>query len=717
MSARARRRAKQSGGSIGKKILLGFAVVLAAIGIAAASVGIWVIDVAASAPSIETLKPLDSGANSEVFAADGTSLGYVQTDVIRELVDFDKIPEKLKNATIAIEDENFYEHDGVDYSAIVRAAVENFEAGEVRQGASTITQQLVRNLYIKDPEDTIERKIREAEMAREYEENYTKREILEQYLNTASYGTNDGKTSIGVEAASQVFFNKDVSELNLGEAALMAGLPQAPTDYNPFLNPDGAKKRRAQVLTAMFDEGYISESAYLQTLRDGLGLERGYRYEQRDEQFFFDFVQDELVEEYGLETVRQGGLEVYTTLEPRLQAAAQEAIAAHPVTGAANALVSTNAQTGEIIAMASSNTYDDSQFNLAAQGVRQPGSAFKGFVLTAAVDQGIDPDSTFYSAPSSITLFPYEGGEAWTVSGGGSGSMSLRSATASSVNTVYAQLGIDVGPENFTEMAAKLGITSPLEPFASYALGGTSECCSVLEMSNAYATIANGGVHHDPTAIEKVEFPDGEVETAQDPEGERIVEDGVAYEVADVMTGTLDYGTASCCDIPCPAAGKTGTTEEQSDAWFVGYTPQVSTAVWTGNPDARIPLPGYGADLSAPIWHDYMLVAASEPCEDFPTPENPAELSGFFSDQTVSGSYDSDTATDTTTDAPGGTDTDGDSETDDAPAADDFDSDLYAPGAGQEPAPAPDPPEDTGGGGAPPAGGPGDGTSEGGIAP
>ena len=341
MSARARRRAKQAGGSVGKKILLGFAVVFAAIGIAAASVGIWVIDVAASAPSIETLKPLDSGANSEVFAADGTSLGYVQTDVIRELVDFDEIPEKLKNATIAIEDENFWEHDGVDYSAIIRAAVENFEAGEVRQGASTITQQLVRNLYIKDPEDTIERKIREAEMAREYEEEYTKREILEQYLNTASYGTNDGKTSIGVEAASQVFFNKDVSELNLGEAALMAGLPQAPTDYNPFLNPDGAKKRRAQVLTAMFEEGYISESAYRETLRDGLGLERGYRYEQRDEQFFFDFVQDELVEKYGLETVRQGGLKVYTTLEPRLQAAAQEAIAAHPVTGAANALVST----------------------------------------------------------------------------------------------------------------------------------------------------------------------------------------------------------------------------------------------------------------------------------------------------------------------------------------------------------------------------------------
>jgi len=720
MSARARRRAQQSGGSVGKKILLVFAVVFAAIGIAAASAGIWVLDVAASAPSIDTLKPLDSGANSEVFAADGTSLGYVQTDVVRDPVDLKKIPEKLENATVAIEDENFREHDGVDFSAIIRAAVENVEAGEVRQGASTITQQLVRNLYIKDPEDTIERKIIEAEMAREYEETYTKDKILEQYLNTASYGTNDGKTSIGVEAASQVFFNKDVSELNLGEAALLAGLPQAPTDYNPFLNPDGAKKRRAQVLTAMFDEGYITESAYLETLRDGLGLERGYRYEQREEQFFFDFVQDELVEKYGLETVRQGGLKVYTTLEPQLQEAAQSAIAAHPVVGAANALVSTRTETGEIIAMASSNTYDDSQFNLAAQGVRQPGSAFKPFVLTAAVDQGIDPDSTYYSAPSTITLFPYEGGEAWTVSGGGSGSMSLRDATANSVNTVYAQLGIDVGPENFTEMAQELGITSPLEPFASYALGGTSECCSVLEMSNAFASIANGGVHHDPTAISKVEFPDGEVETAADPEGERVVEDGVAYTVADVMTGTLDYGTAAGNDIPCPAAGKTGTTEEQSDAWFVGYTPEIATAVWTGNPDARIPLPGYGADLSAPIWHDYMLTAIGNNCDDFPTPENPAGVSSFFSDQTVSSGYDSE---ETTTEEPVDADGDGapDAEvqdTGDTTTGDDFDPDLYAPGAGQEPAPSP---PDTGGGdtggGSPPTGGPGGGTTEGGIAP
>ena len=206
-------------------------------------------------PDIDTLKPAESGANSEIFAADGTSLGYVQSSIIRDPVGLEKMPKVLQNATIAIEDENFWTHDGVDYGAVVRAAVENVEAGEVKQGASTITQQLVRNLYIDDPEDTIERKIIEAEMAREYEDEHTKSEILEEYLNTASYGTNDGKTAIGVQAASQVFFDKDVSDLNVGEAALLAGLPQAPTDYNPFLNPDGAERRRNQVLDAMSRSG------------------------------------------------------------------------------------------------------------------------------------------------------------------------------------------------------------------------------------------------------------------------------------------------------------------------------------------------------------------------------------------------------------------------------------------------------------------------------
>ena len=560
MSVRSRQRHRRSKGSAGRKVfgvLFGF---LAVIALAVGGGALWVLDVAASAPSIDTLKPADSGANSKVYDADGKSLGYVQSDVLRTPVGIEDMPEYLQQGTIAIEDENFYEHDGVDYGAIVRAAFENAKAGEVEQGASTITQQLVRNLYIEDPEDTIERKIIEAEMAREYEDEHTKDEILEAYLNTASYGTNNSRTAVGVQAASRVFFNKPVKDIGLREAALLAGLPQAPSDYNPFTNPEGAKNRRNQVLDAMAREGYITEADATKVKATGLGLsEKGQAsYEQRDEQYFFDFVQDELIDRYGLRTVRQGGLRVYTTLNPDLQAAAEAAIAAHPTALAANALVSTDTETGSILAMASSSTYDTNQFNYAAQGERQPGSSFKPFVLTAAVDQGIDPDTTFYPAPQSIVLQPDPLGDPWPVSGGAGGSISLRQATANSVNTVYAQLGIDVGPENFDEMAHKLGITSKLDAYYAEALGGTTTCCTVLEMSNAYATLANGGVHHDPTAIARVVFPDGREDKPEDPEGTRVISDGVAYTVADVMKGALEYGTAAGQGIGCPASGKTG---------------------------------------------------------------------------------------------------------------------------------------------------------------
>ena len=660
---------------------------------AAGGVTIWALNVMADAPDINTLHPLDDGANTKVYAADGSTLGYVQSDILRTPVKLDEIPMGLQQATIAIEDENFYEHDGVDYGAIVRAAVANAEAGEVEQGASTITQQLVRNLYIEDPEDTVERKLQEADMARQYENKYTKKEILNQYLNTATYGTTDGRSAVGVEAASEVFFNKSVKEIGLKEQALLAGLPQAPTDYNPFINPKGATERRNQVLEAMANQGYITDAkaAQVEKIPVESYLERGTRYEQRKQQYFFDFVQDELIEKYGLKTVRQGGLRVYTTLQPDLQAAAEQAILAHPVSEAANALVSIDSHTGEILAMASSSSYDASQFNLAAQGTRQPGSSFKPFVLTTAVDQGIDPDSTYYEG-GSTTLYP-PNGVPWQVASDGGGSASLREATAQSMNSVFAALGLDVGPENFDDMAHKMGITSELQDLPAEAIGGTAFCCTVLEMADAYATLANGGVHHDPTAIDRVVFPDGHVDKPDDPEGDRVISDGVAYEVADVMMGPLDYGTAACCDIPCPASGKTGTTEEQSDAWFVGYTPEVSTAVWTGNPDVRIPLPGYGADLSAPIWQDYMNAVISRggalgKCDDFPTPTDPVSLSPFTSGQTSSSSDTDDTTTDDGTVVPDtgdtgdtgavppGTDADGDG----------YPDDQYAPGAGAPPA-------------------------------
>ncbi|MDX6586624.1 MAG: penicillin-binding protein [Solirubrobacterales bacterium] len=718
MSSRTRKRHQRSQGSVGKKILLGFGVILVVIGIAAGAAAGWVYDKFQDAPSIDQLKPLSNPTteNSEIFAADGSPLGVIDADITREPVGLKAIPGSLQEATIAIEDENFYEHSGVDFSAILRAAIKNAEAGEIEQGASTITQQLVRNLYLKKPEDTLERKLQEAKMAMDYEDKYSKDEILEEYLNTATYGTNGGDTAVGVEAASQTYFNKHVSDLNLGEAALLAGLPQAPSQYNPFLNADAATARRNLVLKAMLDQDYISRSEFTKWSRAGLGLEPGTRYEFRRYQYFFDFVQQELVDKYGTATTRLGGLEVTTTLQPRLQDIAQQSINNRPYPPAAAALVSTNVDTGEIQAMASSSSYEESKFNLAAQGKRQPGSSFKAFALTAAVDQGIDPDTTYYKAPTSITLPSYVGGPPdWDVSGGaGGGTISLRDATANSVNTVYAQLVLDITPDAMDEMAHKMGITTELFGYPSEVLGTID--VSVLEMSNAYATLANGGVHHDPTAISRVEFPNGDVDELDPSSGTRAVSDGVAYTVADVMKGALEYGTAAGQGIGCPASGKTGTTESNADAWFVGYTPHVSTAVWVGNPTQRIPLPGYGADLAAPIWHDYMAQTATEPCDDFPEPKDPVDLSSASSGYAGSSDLD-DSTTDETTD-----------ETTDLDDADNdgYDDDLYNPGTGDQDVPGDDggggqgprPPANPGNGNGNPGGGnPGGGNPGGGGGP
>jgi penicillin-binding protein 1A len=691
MTQRARKSRRRSRGSAGKKVLLGFGVLLILLLVGVASVGAWVLNVWNSAPSIDTLKPIDQGETSSVYAADGSLLGYIEDDVIREPVDLKEIPKTLRQATVAIEDEGFFEHDGVDYEAIVRAAVENVEAGEIRQGGSTITQQLVRNLYIADPDDTIERKIREAKLATELEEERTKGWILKQYLNTSPYGTNNGRTAVGVEAAAQVYFSKHVSDLNLWEAALIAGMPQAPSQYNPLLSPGAAKRRRNQVLRRMYAEGYITRHQKRNAVRRDFGLDRGYKYETIREPYFFAYVEQELIDRYGVNTVRQGGLEVHTTIQPGLQELAHQAAVnqAAVLGGPSVALASVDPSNGHIVAMASSASFESSQYNLAAQGHRQPGSAFKPFVLTTALKQGIDPDSTYYSGESPTTLYPYgEYGEAWPVNnaeGGSAGTMSLTSATTGSVNVIYAKLGIDVGPENTAETAHDLGIQTPLDGVAAEAIGGLTIGVSPLEMANAYATFASGGVRHDATAIAKVEFPNGEVDETEQSEGVRVISDGIAYEVTRILKTVLVSGTAAGLGVPgCPSAGKTGTTDLQADAWFVGYTPTLSTAVWVGYPGARVPMPGaYGGTYAAPAWNEFMT-AATPTCDDFPEPTDIPELSSYTSEYTASPepeTYDSDYDSDYSAPAPTDTGTDTDTSTDEGTDSGAYNTEQFQAGA------------------------------------
>jgi penicillin-binding protein 1A len=667
--------------------------------------------------NIENLKPIHQGSNSVVFAADGSRLGYIQSDTIRRPVKGSKIPKILKEATVAIEDKNFYEHGGIDPAAIVRAAFEDLKAGAPVQGGSTITQQLVRNLYIQNPQEDIKRKIREAVMADQFESKHSKNWILTKYLNTASYGTTGGQTSIGVQAAAQTYFNKGVGELTLPEAAMIAGLPQAPSEYNPLQNPTAALQRRNEVLQALQQQGYISGREYEGALQTGLSLDQGYKYQEIKQPYFFDYVQQQLIDRYGVNTVRNGGLKVYTTINPQLQADAQSAVnscalcASDPTV--ASALSSIDATNGHILAMASSRAYSPtSQFNIAANGHRQPGSSFKPYVLATALSQGMNPDTTYYSGKSPMTL-TLEDGTTWTVNnaeGPGGGTFNVRQATIDSINVVFAQLDLDVGPDNVKAMAEKLGITSPLDGIPAEGIGGLRIGVTPLEQADAYATFADGGIHHPATAIAKVVFPSGKTDIPDEGAAQRVISDGIASEITDILKGVITQGTgAGYTDFGCPAAGKTGTSEGLSDAWFVGYTPRISTAVWVGHPESR-DYTGFGGPTAGPIWRDYMSAAHGSFCSDFPPPQTPfqpsSSWSGAHAVSAPSKTYGTGGSSGSGTYVPPSSGTKGK-----------YPSQYYAPGAGAGPAPTPGNSGNSGGGPPPGAGSPsGGGPSSGGGA-
>ncbi len=680
---------------------LGVPLALAGITVA---VGVaWLVSIYNSAPSLASLQPITKGAVSKVYAADGSLLGVIHSDNIRQPVASDRIPQDLKDATVAIEDKRFYDHGGIDPSAIVRAGWEDLTAGgKPVEGGSTITQQLVRNLYIEDPEDTLKRKIIEAHLANQEEDQHSKDWILTAYLNTAPYGTNEGATAIGAEAAAETYYSKHARDLTLPQAAMIAGLPQAPSQYNPFLNPRAALARRNEVLKAMEQQGYISADEYLDAVGQDLGLDAGHKYTRIRQPYIFDLVKQELQDRYGVNTVQNGGLKVYTTIQPRLQAAAQNAVDSCSVCysggGPQSALASVDPSNGEIVALASSQPYSEtSQFNFAAHAQRQPGSSFKAYDLTAAIKQGIDPDSTYYDGSSPATLTT-PGGGTWTVNNAepGGGTMSLEEATWDSVNVIFAKLGLDVGPENIARTAYQMGITSPLGvkgardipckggpncfiPPAD-AIGGLSVGVTPLEQAVAYATLASGGVHHDATAIDRVVFPGGKVDEPGASEGKRVLTAGQAYEVTKVLEGVITSGTgAGYTYMGCQSeAGKTGTSEDLSDAWFVGYTPMYSTAVWTGHPLSRAST-GFGGPTSGPIWRSYMEAAQGGNCPDFEVPSSLPTLSAYHGEHTASSSSSSSSYS-TPSYSSGG-----DS------GSDNHDQGAYAPGVGQKPAPSPKP--------------------------
>ena len=616
-------------------------VLLAACGAVA-----WVLSVSASAPDLSELKPAKKGAVSIVYAADGSILARLSSDVLRTPLKQAQIPTLMKEATVAVEDKRFYKHDGVDYEGVIRAAIKNVTTGKTVQGGSTLEMQLIRNLYGQSNKKTIERKIREAKLAQELEKQHPGRKgkewILATYLNDVPYGTVNGKEAIGIAAASRVFFDKSAKDLKLPEAALLAGLPQAPSEYNPFDNANAARKRRNDVLQRMADQKLITRAEAAEAKQAKLGVVANNFYKKRHEAYFVDYVKSELVKEYGRRRVEQGGLKIYTTINRKMQNVARSAIRSrlpYPDDPSA-ALVSIDPRNGHIKAMASSSTYTQSKFNLASQARRQPGSTFKVIVLMAALRQGVDINETTYDS-KPLDFFDSATGTQIKVSTDDhsySGSTTLFEGLVKSDNTVYQQLDLDMGPREVTKTAHDMGISSHLDSYPAEGLGGLTVGVTPLEMTRAYTTINTGGYRIKPVAITKVVFPGGRVDTKIGrPDRKKIFTDGQAAEARAAMEANVQRGTGTNAQIGCPAAGKTGTTSSFTDAWFDGFTPNLNTAVWVGYPNATTSMTNvngygtmFGGDAPALIWHDFMQTATAGDCGDWKPVTEPFESSPFF---------------------------------------------------------------------------------------
>ena len=580
-------------------------------------------------------RPHPIGRSSFVYAADDTFLGTIPSTVNRQLIEGNRMSPWIKRATIAIEDRRFYEHEGVDYHAVARAALRNLERGEIVEGASTLTQQLVRNLYLSN-ERTFDRKREEACLALALDGAWSKQRILTTYLNRVFYGNR----AYGIEAAAQTYFSRRAYALGPAQAALLAGIVRAPSLYDPFRRPQTAIARRNAVLDAMVGTGALTRARAERAKASPLGLKRGHLYETKRQRTFFDFVRAELVERYGETRVRGGGLRVYTTLSLRFQGLAREA--ASETLGEpgdpSTAVVAIDPRNGAIRALVSRSPGRRLDFNLAVQGRRQAGSAFKTFVLAEAIRRGANPFTTYYDS-SEFEYVPGPGQEPWspkTYSGETYGRSSLTEATLRSDNLVYAKLTLDVGPATVARTAEQLGVRSPLDPVASIGLGANG--VTVQDMASAYATLAAGGTYREPYAIRKVVLPNGDRDEAASTRAEpqQVLPDGVAYNVTRILEQNVDYGTGVAADYGHPAAGKTGTTEDWSDAWFCGYTPRLGTTVWVGYPKGKISMesvhgiPVTGGSFPAQIWRLFMSSAIGqlEP-EEFPEPTDWPEWTTF----------------------------------------------------------------------------------------
>ncbi len=603
---------------------------------------------------------------TEIFSDDGRRILTIGG---RESVALEDVSYSFIQAILSTEDHRFWQHRGVDKLRTVKALwITLFEEGRV-QGASTITQQLAKNLFFSF-EKTYIRKCRELLVALQIESQFSKQEILEAYINQIAFGVG----AYGIGQAAQTFFGKSAGELTLAEASLLAGLPKSPTRYNPFRNPERAMQRRKIVLGRMVATGMISEEEARAAGEEPLNL-RDQARTQRVDSYFLDAVMKSLEETYGAEVVYHGGLQVFTTLDVGLQkqaeASLQEGIASldaqmekksqndgtgeNPDTdnGLQGALVSVDVNTGAVKALVGGRDYFQTPFNRALQNNRQPGSGFKPFLYYGAFEYlGKTQADVVVDKPVAI---PVKGKKPWrprNFERSYQGPMVIKEAFTDSVNTVAAQLVEAMGPDKVIDIARRCGIVSPLKPMYSVALGTFG--VSPLEMASAYATFASGGTRHRPFMIRRVEDVNGEVLQDHINAGEQVLDPSLAYQVVDMMMGVVDYGTGRVIrrlGLSIPAAGKTGTTNGYHDAWFTGFTPTLSTSVWVGydrgqGMRTKKKVGITGGRGAAPIWADYMKkMTQGEPPRAFRVPDdihfkkvNPktGSWAGFWTDDPVS---------------------------------------------------------------------------------
>ncbi|MCH3902441.1 MAG: penicillin-binding protein 1A [Limosilactobacillus oris] len=555
--------------------------------------------------------------SSQVFDSHGRLITTLHSDQNRLPIDINKVPQNLQNAFIAAEDNRFYEHIGIDPIGIFRAIFANLTNRGIAQGGSTITQQLAKNAFLSQ-EQTLKRKIQEAMLALEIEHKYSKKEILEMYMNQIYFG----QGAYGIQTAAKTYFNKDVNELTLTQCAMLAGLPKSPNYYSPFNNLNEAKKRKNVVLDQMVKYGYISAAEAEDAKNQDLGLSKSHQSKEADEYAsFIDYVSQQVAKKYGDDALYKEGLKIYTTMDVDKQHAAVRAMRNLPnnytdengLTQPQAAIVSIDPKTGHILAMVGGRGQDS--FNRASMAVRQPGSAFKPFVYLTALQHDMTPDTTMDDQPVT-----YGSWSPKNAGGSYSGTMTLSDALAHSVNTIAVQLADKVGTKNIIANAKKMGITTldAKDDNLAMALGGLTKGVTPLEMASAYGTFANKGVHVKPTAIVKILDRDGNVlEDASTLEKEetktRVMSEREAYEMTTMLEGVIDHGTGTAAAIGRPAAGKTGTTDDNKDAWFVGYTPDIVTAVWIGDDTGSHSLGEiYGGTIPAEIWKDYMSSATSD---------------------------------------------------------------------------------------------------------